>query len=78
MHPLQGSLSELTNEELHHKHTEIMEKLNFAYRTGNFALLSQLQMINEHYLEEIQRRNTKALEDMQKRSQPLKKIINVK
>jgi uncharacterized membrane protein (DUF106 family) len=48
-HPFISDLSEKTMEELQDTITDLNKKLNFAYRTGNSALLNQLQMVIESY-----------------------------
>ena len=44
-----NTLSDQTLEELQGKISDIIGKLNFAYRTNNPALISQLQMALESY-----------------------------
>lgn len=51
-HPFINDLSNLTLEQLQEKLSEITTKLNFAYRTGNGALIHQLQMVYESYKKE--------------------------
>jgi hypothetical protein len=48
-HPLIGNLDDLTAEQLHEKITELTEKLNIAYRTGNGHLCNQIRMALESY-----------------------------
>jgi uncharacterized membrane protein (DUF106 family) len=48
-HPLIGDLSGLKIEELQHKMSELNKRISFAYKTGNQALLGQLQMVLEAY-----------------------------
>ena len=55
-HPLVGQLKDLTLEELQSKLQEISKKLSFAYRTGNDALSYQLQMVQQSYTEEYNRK----------------------
>lgn len=65
MHPLIGNLSSLSDDELHKKHGELMQRLNFSFNRNSY-LTQQLMMILEDYRAEIQRRNQKQLEEMQK------------
>jgi uncharacterized protein YbjQ (UPF0145 family) len=48
-----------------------------AYRWGNADMVAQLQMLMGDYQAEIQRRNQKALEDMEKNSKNFKNIIDI-
>lgn len=41
-------LSDKTSEELNEISTSLTKKLNFAYSTGNQALINQLHMVIEH------------------------------
>lgn len=77
-HPLAPNLSELSNEELNKKHTELITRLNQAYRMGPFGIVPQLQMMLSHYTEELQRRQEKQLEEMNKQSSNFKNIIDIK
>lgn len=48
-HPFINNLSEKTLEELQTTITNLMDKLTFAYRTGNGPLIHQLNMALESY-----------------------------
>lgn len=48
-HPFISDLSNLTLEELQNKISDLMNKLNFAYRTGNSSLIHQLLMVIDSY-----------------------------
>lgn len=48
-HPFINNLSEKTLEELQTTITSLMDKLTFAYRTGNGPLIHQLNMALESY-----------------------------
>lgn len=48
-HPLIGDLSGLKIEELQSKISELNKRMSFAYKSGNQALLGQLQMVLEAY-----------------------------
>ena len=81
-HPLAPNLSDLSMDEVSKKHGELMTRLNQAYRFGPTSAIPQLHMLQQHYAEEIQRRNQKQLEDMQeqmKKTNPggFKDIIDI-
>lgn len=48
-HPLINDISKLTLEELQSKISDLNKKLAFASRTGNQAMVSQLQLILGSY-----------------------------
>lgn len=50
-HPFINDLSSKTPEELQAAITSLMNKITFAYRTGNSPLIHQLQMAIESYKE---------------------------
>lgn len=77
-HPLAPDLSGLTTEELHSKYNDLVSRLNQAYRFGPAQAIPQIQMLQEHYQQEIQNRNAKQMEELQKRSANLKNIIDIK
>jgi len=60
-HPLMGNLSELKIEELQNKISEINKRLSFAYKTGNQALINQLNMVLESYNAEYGRKLAKLM-----------------
>lgn len=72
-HPFINDLSEKTLEELQTTITDLMSKLNFAYRTGNGPLIGQLQMVIESYRIE----HTKKLDELFKK-QGIKTKIDIK
>jgi adenylate kinase len=76
-HPLTPDLSKLSNEELNQKYGDIMKRITFAYRTGSSDMVYQLQLLQEDYQAEVQRRNQKALEEMEKNSKQFKNIIDI-
>lgn len=78
MHPLVSDLSNLTAEELQKKYTELTTKMNQAYRHGPTSVIPQMQMILDHYREEIDKRHRKTLEDMEQKSDKFKGIIDIK
>lgn len=78
MHPLVGSLENLSNEELHKKYNELLAKYNQAYRTGPVSIIPQMQMILENYKYEMDKRNRKTLEEMEAKNDKFKGIIDIK
>lgn len=77
-HPLVDSITHLKDEELYNKITELTSKMNSAYRLGSGDALRQMQMIMQHYQDELANRNRKRLEDMEKNSKNFSKIIDIK
>lgn len=55
-HPFISSLSDKTLEELQNTISDLNSKLTFAYRSGNVALISQLNMVIESYRVEYSKR----------------------
>ena len=55
-HPLIGQLKDLSLEQLQVKLQEINKRLSFSYKTGNQALIRQLQMVQSSYQEEYNRK----------------------
>jgi hypothetical protein len=78
MHPLSPDLSQMSDADLQKKHSELMTKLNAAYRMNNGSLLHQLQMIMDDYTQEINRRQQKQLEEILKKNDKFDKIIDIK
>lgn len=78
MHPLVSDLTGLSNEELHKKYNELMQKYNQAHRYGPVSVLPQMQMILENYRYEMDVRNRKLLEEMEEKSDKFKGIIDIK
>lgn len=76
MHPLAPNLSELKDDELYAKFQELNTRMNQAYRFGNHALLTQIQMLMEDYQTEINNRRRAQLET--KDSKNLSSLIKVK
>jgi hypothetical protein len=77
-HPLAPNLSELSTDELNKKYNELSTRLGQAYRFGMSSAVQQLQMLQMHYQEEIQRRQAQQIEEMQKHSKNFNKIIDIK
>ena len=78
MHPFTPDLTQVSDAELQKKHTELITKLNAAYRMHNAALISQLQMILDDYNQEIGRRRQKELDEILKKNDKFDKIIDIK
>jgi hypothetical protein len=78
MHPLVSDLSTLSNEELHKKYNELMQKYNQAFRFGPTSVIPQMQMILENYRVEMDNRNRKTIEEMEEKSEKFKGIIDIK
>jgi predicted MPP superfamily phosphohydrolase len=78
MHPLTPDLTVLNDNELQKKYNEVTTKLGMAYRMGNHALISQLQMVAEDYSSELQARQQKLMEDLLKKDDKFKDIIEIK
>lgn len=55
-HPFINDLSDKTLEELQTTISSLTSKLNFAYRTGNGPLISQLNMAIESYKNAYQKK----------------------
>jgi len=77
MHPLLDELSELSNEEVQKKHSDLMQKLNQAYGMGNQMLINQINMIMESYQEELNKRNKKMFADLAGKDDKWKDLIDI-
>lgn len=55
-HPFINDLSDKTLEELQETISGLNTKLTFAYRTGNSALIHQLQMVLESYKKQLSKK----------------------
>jgi hypothetical protein len=76
-HPLTPDLSNLTMEEVNQKYGELIKRLNYAYRIGQSDMVGQLQLLMQDYQDEINRRNQKAIADMESKSKQFKNIIDI-
>lgn len=63
MHPLAPDLTNLSDEELHTKRSELMNRVSQAYRMGNGTMVGQLQLLLQDYAIEVERRNRKMMDD---------------
>jgi hypothetical protein len=52
LHPFINDLSDKTIEELQTTISDLTNKLNYAYRTGNQPLIHQMNMVIESYKHE--------------------------
>ncbi len=77
-HPLAPDLSELTESQLHERYNELMSKMNQAYRFGPSSAIPQMQLMQAHFQEEIQKRHIKQLEEIQSKTKDFNKIIDIK
>ncbi len=66
MHPLTPDLTTLTDEDLHNKRSELMNRLSQSYRFGSYDMVGQLQLILQDYAMEVERRNKIMLDQAQK------------
>lgn len=58
MNPLYNeSLRDISEDALYRKHAELSKKLSIARRLGYFDAVYQLQLIDDQFREEMQRRN---------------------
>lgn len=55
-HPFVNDLSDKSLEDLQSSISSLMNKLNFAYRTGNQPLIRQIQMVIESYKKEYNKK----------------------
>jgi hypothetical protein len=55
-HPFINDLSDKTIEQLQDTISSLHQKLTFAYRTGNSALIQQINMVIESYKKEYQKK----------------------
>lgn len=76
-HPLLGSLSELSNEEVQEKYNDITKKLNQAYMMGNQMVINQLNMIMESYQTELNKRHKKMFDDLEVKDDKWKDLIDI-
>jgi len=66
MHPLAPDLTKLSDEELHTKRSELMNRMSQAYRFGSADMVGQLQLLLQDYAMETERRNRILLDQAQK------------
>jgi hypothetical protein len=78
MHPLTPDLSQLKDDELHKKLSELTQRLTQAYRFGSYDMAGQLHMLIDDYQIEVNRRHEKTLEEMAAKNDKFKGIIDIK
>jgi uncharacterized membrane protein (DUF106 family) len=86
MHPLLGSLRELSDDDLQKKLSELNNRFMQAYRAGSSQMIPQLQMLIEDYRAEVARRNAAKMQELQEKfdkangkdGKGLKGIIDIK
>lgn len=69
MHPLAPDLHGLSMEELMQKHSDLIKRLNQAYRSGPHGIIPQIQMMLEHYQSEISERSRKQMDEMNRKAE---------
>jgi hypothetical protein len=69
MHPLISNLSNLSDDELNNKLSELNKRFVQAYRIGPAQAIPQLQMLIEDYNSELSRRNAKKMQEMEEKLQ---------
>ena len=67
MHPLAPDIQGLSLDELMTKYNDLTKRLNQAYRYGPHGIIPQIQMMIDHYQNEIGERNRKQMEEMNKK-----------
>jgi hypothetical protein len=77
MHPLSPDLSNLTDDEIYSKKTELSKRIVFAYKMGNADMIQQIQLVIGDYDAEVERRNYKMLEELEKNSKTFKNKIDI-
>jgi len=78
MHPLfNQNLKDLSDEELHKKHGELLKRMVQVNRLGYTEVINQIHLILEHFNHEIQRRNTEKLEKLRKDNDNFDSYINI-
>ena len=77
-HPLAPDLSGMSQDELNKKAAELSSRLNQAYRFGPSGAVQQIQMLQVHYQEELNRRYQKQMDDIAQKNPDFNKIIDIK
>ena len=67
MHPLGQDLSKFSDEELYKKQSELSKRFTQAHRFGPAGIIPQLQILMQDYQEEAQRRQARAMKEMQEK-----------
>lgn len=78
MHPLfTQDLTQLSDDELHKRHGEVLKKINQAGRLGYADAAFQLQMMLDHFHHEISRRNEEKLKKLDEKGTDFSDYINI-
>jgi hypothetical protein len=80
MNPLSPNLSELSDEELHERLTKILDRMNFAQRSGNGSLYQQLHNNYQDILLEKEDRVIRKQKELEEKGEedPFDQLINIK
>ena len=78
-HPLLPDLTEIKDQDLENKITELTSKYYIAARYGNGAVCSQIAIVIEQYKEELQKRHQEKLNKLSGKNQnkDLDDLINI-
>lgn len=78
MHPLYSEdLTKLSDDELHRKHGEVLKRITQAGRLGYMDAVYQIQLILDHFSQEIQRRNAEKLQKMSENDKDFDSYIDI-
>ena len=75
--PLLPDLSNLKNEDIDNKITELMQKYFFAARSGMGGVMQQIGVLLEAYKSEQSRRHSQATQKFNSQNKNLDDFINV-
>ena len=77
MHPLTPNLTELSDNDLQKKITDLTNRLNQAHRFGQAGLVGQVQMMLEDYGAEASRRQRIMMEELMSKNDKFNGIIDI-
>jgi hypothetical protein len=77
MHPLTPNLTELSDNDLQKKITDLTNRLNQAHRFGQAGLVGQVQMMLEDYGSEASRRQRIMMEELMSKNDKFNGIIDI-
>lgn len=78
MHPLYTEdLTKLSDDELHKKHGDVLRKITQAGRLGYMDAVHQMQLILDHFSQEIQRRNAEKMQKMSENDRNFDNYIDI-
>ena len=75
--PLLPDLTNLKNEDIDNKITELMQKFTIAARSGQGGVCQQITVILESYKQEQRRRHAAAVQKMANQNKDFDDYINV-